>query len=95
LVIQSCAAGWVEAGTSPAYTYTCSGGAISVLATRAVIGSNLTLNNLTATTTANTTDHLLITLTLPSATTAAQVPNAATSTISYAFTGTQRAATSR
>ena len=64
VVIQSCAAGWVEAGSSPAYTYTCSGGAISVLTTRAVIGANLTLNNLNATTTSSSTDHLLVTLTL-------------------------------
>jgi predicted ribosomally synthesized peptide with SipW-like signal peptide len=95
LVIQACAAGWVEAGSSPAYTYTCGAGAISVLTTRAVIGANLALTNLTATTTASTTDHLLITLTLPTATTAAQVPNAATSTVTYAFTGTQRTATNR
>jgi spore coat-associated protein N len=95
VVITRCAAGFVEAGVSPAYTYTCGAGALTVLATRAVIGSTIALSNLTATTTASTTDHLVITLTLPSTTTAAEVANNASSTISWAFTGTQRALTNR
>jgi hypothetical protein len=90
--IDNCATPWTEAGTSPAYTYTCSGGSTSVLAQRAVIGSALALTNLTALT-AGDTDHLLLTLTLPSATD--NTFQGLTSVIDYSFTGTQRAGTNR
>jgi hypothetical protein len=63
-----------------------------VLASRAVIGSNLALANLGSLTN-GATDHLRVTLTLPSG-----APNTLqnqSSTISYAFTGTQRAATNK
>jgi spore coat-associated protein N len=92
MVIDKCSQAWTEAGTAPAYTYTCGGTTSSVLASRAVIGSALALSNLGATT-AGATDHLRVTLTLPSG-----APNTLqnqSSTISYAFTGTQRAATSK
>jgi predicted ribosomally synthesized peptide with SipW-like signal peptide len=90
MVIDKCSVAWTEAG--PPYTYTCGGSTSTVLASRAVIGSNLSLSNLGATT-AGATDHLRVTLTLPSA-----APNSLqnqSSTISYAFTGTQRAATNK
>ena len=92
MVIDKCSQAWTEAGTAPAYTYTCGGTTSSVLASRAVIGSNLSLSNLVATTPTQT-DHLRVTLTLP-----AGAPNTLqnqSSTIVYAFTGTQRAATSK
>jgi spore coat-associated protein N len=92
LVIDKCSVPWTEGGTAPAYTYTCSGTTSSVLASHAVIGSNLTLSNL-ASLTAGTTDHLRFTLTLPSA-----APNTfqnQSSVIQYTFTGTQRAATNQ
>ena len=92
LVIDKCSAPWTEGGTAPAYTYTCSGATSSVVASRAVIGSNLALSNL-ASLTASTTDHLRFTLTLPSA-----APNTfqnQSSVIQYTFTGTQRAATNQ
>lgn len=92
MVIDKCSQAWTEGGTAPAYTYTCGGTTSSVLASRAVIGSNLSLANLGATT-AGATDHLRVTLTLPGA-----APNTLqnqSSTISYAFTGTQRAATNQ
>jgi hypothetical protein len=92
MVIQNCSQAWTESGSSPAFTYTCGGTTSSVVASRAVIGSNLTLNNLTATTAGNT-DHLKFTLTLPS--TADNTFQNKTSTISYAFTGTQRAGTDK
>jgi spore coat-associated protein N len=91
-VIDKCSVPWTEGGTAPAYTYTCSGTTSSVLASRAVIGSNLTLSNL-ASLTAGVTDHLRFTLTLPSA-----APNTfqnQSSVIQYTFTGTQRAATNQ
>lgn len=90
MVIDKCSQAWTEAG--PPYTYSCGGTTSSVVASRAVIGSNLALSNLGATT-AGATDHLRVTLTLPSG-----APNTLqnqSSTISYAFTGTQRAATDK
>jgi len=92
LVIDKCSVAWTESGSSPAFTYTCGGSTSSVLASRAVIGSNLSLSNLTSTT-AGSTDHLRFTITLP--TTAGNSFQNLTSTISYAFTGTQRNATAR
>ena len=90
MVIDKCSQAWTEAG--PPYTYTCGGTTSSVLASRAVIGSTLALSNLSSTT-AGSTDHLRVTLTLPSA--AANSVQNQSSTISYAFTGTQRAATNK
>lgn len=91
MVIDKCSIPWVEAGIAPAYTYTCAGVTSTVLASRAVIGSAIALSNLTLT--ASATDNLRLTLTLPS-TTGNTFQNLA-STISYAFTGTQRAATNK
>src|SRR5689334_12763608 len=48
MVIDRCSTAWTESGVAPAYTYTCSGTTSTVLASRAVVGSNLTLSNLTA-----------------------------------------------
>jgi spore coat-associated protein N len=90
--IERCSQAWTEGGSAPAYTYTCGGSTTTVLAQRAVIGSSLALSNLTATT-AGSTDHLRVTLTLPSS--AGNTFQGLTSTIQYAFTGTQRAATDR
>jgi spore coat-associated protein N len=90
MVVDKCSQAWTEAG--PPYTYACGGTTSTVLASRAVIGSNLSLSNLGATT-AGATDHLRVTLTLPSG-----APNTLqnqSSTITYAFTGTQRAATDK
>ena len=90
MVIDKCSVAWTEAG--PPYTYTCSGSTSTVLASRAVIGSTLALSNL-GSTTAGATDHLRVTLTLPGAT--GNTFQNQSSTISYAFTGTQRTATSK
>jgi predicted ribosomally synthesized peptide with SipW-like signal peptide len=90
MVIDRCSVAWTESG--PPYTYTCSGSTSTVLASRAVIGSNLALSNLSATTAGNT-DHLRVTLTFPSG--AGNTLQNQSSTISYAFTGTQRAATDK
>jgi len=88
MVIDRCSVAWVEAGTAPAYTYTCAGTTSTVLASRAVIGSNLTLSDLTLT--AGATDNLRLTLTFPSS--AGNSFQNLSSTIQYSFTGTQRAA---
>ena len=92
MVIDKCSQAWTEAGTPPAYTYTCGGTTSTVLASRAVIGSALALSNLSATTAGNT-DRLRVTLTLPSS--ADNTFQNKSSTIQYAFTGTQRAATNK
>jgi spore coat-associated protein N len=92
MLIDRCSASWTEAGTAPAYTYTCSGTTSTVLASRAVLGSGLALSNL-ASTSAGATDHLRVTLSLPSAT-----PNTfqgLSSTIQYNFIATQRAGTNQ
>src|SRR5947209_7001767 len=62
--LDVCSVAWTESGVSPAFSYTCSGTTSAVIASRAIIGSNLAMSNLTATTHGNT-DHLLVTLTLP------------------------------
>ena len=90
MVIDKCSVAWTESG--PPFTYTCGGTTSSVLATRPVIGSALALSNLSSLT-SGTTDHLRVTLTLPSG--AGNTLQNQSSTISYAFTGTQRAATSK
>jgi spore coat-associated protein N len=92
MVIDRCSNAWTEGGTAPAYTYTCSGATSSVLASRAVVGSNMTLSSLAALTN-GVTDHLRVTLSFPSA-----APNSfqnQSSTIQYTFTGTQRAGTNK
>jgi spore coat-associated protein N len=87
MTIDSCAAGWTESGTAPAYTYSCAS-PVSVLASRPVIGSNLSLAGLGVT--AGTTNHLRVTLSFPSA--AGNTFQNQSSTVAFAFTGTQRTA---
>jgi len=89
MVIDKCSVAWTESG--PPYTYTCGGTTSSVLASSAIIGSNLALSNLTLT--AGATDHLRVTITFPS--TAGNTLQAQSSTLTYAFTGTQRAGQSQ
>jgi hypothetical protein len=92
LTITRCSQAWTESGSSPAFTYTCGGSQSTVLASQAVIGSNVALSNLTCTTAGNT-DHLLVTLTLPSG--AGNSMEGLSSTLTFAFTGTQRNATNK
>lgn len=90
MLIERCSVAWTESGSSPAFTYTCSGTQSTVLATRAVVGSSLSLSNLSVTTAGNT-DYLRLTLSLPG--TAGNTFQGLSSTIQYSFTGTQRAGT--
>jgi spore coat-associated protein N len=90
MVIDKCSVAWTESG--PPYTYTCGGTTSTVLASRAVIGANLALSNLSSLVTGST-DHLHVTLTLP-----ASAPNSLqgqSSGITYTFVGTQRVAASK
>lgn len=84
MAIDKCSVAWTESGSSPAFSYTCSGSTTTVLASRAVVGTNLALANLGALT-AGVTDHLRLTLTLPS--TADNSFQNQASTIQYTFTG--------
>jgi hypothetical protein len=90
--IEKCSTAWVEAGTAPAYTYTCAGGSTSVLPSRPVVGANLALSGLSSLTNA-LSDNLVVTLSLP--TTAGNTFQGISSTVNFSFTGTQRAATSK
>ena len=90
LVIERCSVPWTEAGISPAFTYTCGGTTTNVVASRPIIGANIALSNMTLAA-GGGTDHLHITLTLPAA--AGNTFQGVTSTTTFAFTGTQRAAT--
>jgi spore coat-associated protein N len=87
IAIDKCSQAWTEAG--PPYTYTCGGSTSAVLNSRALIGSPIALSNLTLT--AGSTDHLRVTLTFPSG--ADNTFQNKSSTVSYTFTGSQRAAT--
>ncbi len=89
ITVDKCSTAWSESGTSPAFTYTCGGTTTNVLSSQAVIGANISLPGVS--TTAGATTHLRVTLTLPS--TAGNTFQGLSSTISCAFTGTQRAAT--
>lgn len=92
LSIDNCSVPWIEAGTAPAYTYTCTGTQSQVLQTLPVIGADRALGNL-ATVAAGKTDYLRVTLALPS--TADNTFQAQSSTIGLAFTGTQRSGTNK
>jgi len=84
IAIDKCSQAWTESG--PPYTYTCGGSTSTVLASRALIGSNIALSNLTLT--AGSTDHLRVTVTFPSG--AGNTLQNQSSTINYTFTGVQR-----
>lgn len=92
LTVSSCPTAWAESGTSPAYTYTCSGTVTPLVASRPVIGSDLALPGLRALTPGET-DNLLVTLSFPAA--AGNGLQGQSSTLSFAFTGIQRTATSK
>ena len=91
MTIDRCSVPWTESGTAPAYTYTCSGTTSSVVASRAVIGADVAMANLGALV-AGVTDHLRVTLALPSS--AGNTFQNQASTIGYTFTATQRTGTS-
>ena len=86
MVIQRCSTAWTESGSSPNFTYACGGSTSTVLASRAIIGSNISLSNLGATA-VSTTDKLLLTVSFPSA--AGNSFQGLSSTISFTFTGNQ------
>lgn len=86
--IDRCSVPWTETGAAPDFSYTCGGTTSSVLGSQAIIGTNLALGNLASTTVGNT-DHLLVSITLPTA--SGNAFQGKSSTLRYTFTGTQRA----
>lgn len=91
--VDKCSVAWTESGIAPAYTYTCGGTTSSVLASSAAGGSAASLSNLAALTSGSSTDHLLVTLTLPAA--AGNNLQTLSTSITYSFNGTQRTATGK
>ena len=92
MVVDKCPVAWTEGGSAPAYTYTCTGASASVLTSRAVVGAALPLTGL-ASLANGVTDHLRVTLTLPS--TADNTFQNKSSSILYSFVGTQRLASAK
>jgi spore coat-associated protein N len=88
MTIQRCSVAWAPDVLNPG-TYACVGTTSTVLAERAVVGANLALSNLTSTNPA-LTDNLRMNLRFPAS--ADNTFQNLASTISFAFTGTQRAA---
>lgn len=83
---------WVESTNTP-YTYSCPATATrsDVVAQQAVIGSGIALPGLKSLTTAAASDHLVMTMTLPSA--AGNTFQNLASTIKFTFDATQRTTT--
>ena len=88
MVIDRCSAAWTESGSSPAFTYSCSGSTTTILTSRPVIQTSLALPGISALT-GGGSDHLRLTLTFPSS--AGATFQGVSSTLSYSFLGTQRA----
>jgi spore coat-associated protein N len=85
LSIQKCTSAWTA-------TYSCGGTASTVLSARPVIASNAALTGAGALTAAGS-DNLLVTLSLPSG--ADNTFQGLSTTVTFTFTGTQRAATTK
>ena len=90
--IEKCSTAWAESGTAPAYTYNCTGTKTTVLASQPIIGSNVAMTGLSALT-AGSTDNLVVTVNLP--TSADNTFQGKSSTVNFAFTGTQRNGTNK
>jgi len=86
MVVDSCTVPWTETGSSAPFTYSCSGTTSHPVTTTRVTQSG-SLGALAA----SSTDHLRVTLTLPSSASTAQMGQS--STILFTFAGTPRAGT--
>ena len=90
MVVDRCSVAWTESGASPAFSYSCSGSTTTVVSSRPVIQSAVTMAGLSALTSGGT-DRLRLTLTFPA--TAGSSFQGLSSTLTYSFLGTQRAGT--
>jgi predicted ribosomally synthesized peptide with SipW-like signal peptide len=99
MTVQRCPTAWTEnTSLAPVYTYTCTGstyvlGSAGTSGGVAVIQTAAALPGLAALSTGTSVDHLLVSLYLPTA--APNTMQGVSSTIQYAFTGTQRTGTAR
>jgi spore coat-associated protein N len=90
MTVDRCANAWTPGGTTPALTYTCGVGSTNLIASRNVLTTALSLTGLDALSsgaTLPTTDHLRISLALP--TSSPNSDQGAQSIINYSFTGVQ------
>jgi spore coat-associated protein N len=94
LAIDACSVPWTETAAGTGFTYTCGSGATTttILASRALLGTNIALPALTSTVAGNT-DNLRVTMTLPAL--ADNDLQNKSSVIDLAFTGNQRTASSK
>lgn len=90
--IDGCSVPWTEAGTSPSFTYTCTGTTTAVLSSRGVTGTAIPLTGLVSVT-AGQTDFLRVMMTVP--TTADNTFQGLNSTMSFSFDAIQRGAASK
>ena len=93
--LDKCSVALVEVGTTAPFTYTCAGTVSSVLASTPIATAKSTPPSLSglSSLTSGSSDNLVMTVTLPSG-----APNSMeglSSTLSFDFVGTQRAATSQ
>lgn len=99
MTVQRCPTAWTETVVAPSvYTYACTGssyvlGASGPTGGVPVIQAAASLPGLAALSTGSSVDHLVVSLYLP--TSAPNTMQGKTSTIQYAFTGTQRAGAAR
>ncbi|MGH9307312.1 MAG: TasA family protein [Acidimicrobiales bacterium] len=87
LTVTECSVAWTEAGTAPAYTYTCSGTTSTVLAAGSAVRAGANLVGLKVLNGAGT-DHLEFHLALP--TSADNTFQNLSTSLTYTFTATQR-----
>lgn len=87
VVFEKCSTSWVEAGSSPNFSYSCAGTVSTVLASRAVIGSNVTLSNINELIAPSSSASLRLTLSLPQS--AGNTFQGLTSTLTYTFSASQ------
>lgn len=90
--VDHCSVAWTETLAAGVYTYACSGTTTAAIASRAAIGSAITMAASPALA-AGATDYLRVRETLPSS--ADNTFQGRTSTISYTFDSVQRASTAR
>ena len=90
MTVEWCSVPWTEHGTTPAYTYDACAGTHTILSANGDILRSASLSGLNAEnsgSTLPTTDHLLITVALPSSSPSSA--QSAGSIINYTFTGLQ------
>ena len=97
LRVDKCSVPWTESGSSPAFTYACSGTTSTVLeggtpgSSVPVLGASRALSNLALA--ATDVNHLRVTMTFPA--TADDTYQGLSTTVTYRFDAAQRAATNR